>query len=119
MLKKTVMLPLMASILMACSSAQRSSEVSASYVSSANYMRMSCSNLRSEAERVRASVADLERATDDAYQDDKTMEVVTWLLFWPAAFAMDGNSAEASRLSEARGQAEAIRSAMTEKNCRM
>lgn len=119
MLKNTLALTAVSLILSACSNAQQSSQVTASYVSSANYTRMSCSNLRAEAERVRASVADLERATDQAYNEDKTMEAITWLLFWPAAFAMDGNSAEAARLSEARGQAEAIRSAMIEKNCRM
>ena len=119
-MRSTIIIATCAAIgLAGCSSAQKANQVSANYVSSANYSNMSCSNLRSEAERVRASVSDLERATDAAYNEDKTMEAITWLLFWPAAFAMDGNSAETARLAEARGQAEAIRSATISKGCRM
>ena len=78
---------------------------------------MSCESLTSEARRVRHSVADLKNEVDDAYDTDKTAEAVTWILFWPAAFAMDGNKEEASRFAEAKGQADAIRAALLEKGC--
>lgn len=105
------------SFLSGCSSAQKSSEISAAYVPTSEYKMMSCDNLANEARRVRRSVADLEIDVDEAYDTDKTAEVITWVLFWPAAFAMDGNKQEASRLSEAKGQAEAIRSALIQKGC--
>ena len=47
------------------------------------------------------------------------MEVVAWVLFWPAALAMDGNDAEAKQLAEAKGEAEAIRAEMLRKGCRL
>ena len=53
------------------------------------------------------------------HKQDKNVEAVTWILFWPAVFAMDGNDAEAGRLSQAKGEAEAIKSAMKTRGCRM
>lgn len=103
----------------ACSNAQKATEVTANYVSTSSYSSMSCNNLRAEDLRLRHSIAELTGQVDKAYTNDKTMEVVTWVLFWPAVFAMKGNDAEASRLAQAKGEAEAIRSAMISKNCRM
>ena len=57
--------------------------------------------------------------TFDYNGNDKSMEAVTWILFWPAVFVMDGNDAEASRLAQAKGEAEAILAAMISKNCQM
>ena len=103
----------------ACSDAKKSSEVTAAYVPSATYTSMSCNNLRAEDARLRRTVADLAVNVDKEYRNDKSMEAVTWILFWPAVFAMDGNDAEASRLAQAKGEAEAIRAAMISKNCKM
>lgn len=110
---------LSAVILSACSSAQQSTEVAPAFVSSTKYSGMSCSNLRNEGERLRASVSNLEASVDKAYKQDKTMEAVTWILFWPAVFAMDGNEAEAKQLANAKGEAEAIRAEMIRKGCRL
>lgn len=103
----------------ACSDAQKAVEVQPDYVSSHKYNGMSCSKLRIEAERVKASVAGFETSVDKAYKNDKTMEAVTWILFWPAVFAMDGNDEEAAKLSKAKGEAQAITAAMEAKGCRM
>ena len=106
-------------MLQACSDAKKASEVTAAYVPSSAYSSMSCNNLRAEDLRLRRSVSEMTGAVDKEYKNDKNMEVVTWLLFWPAAFAMEGNDAEAAKLSQAKGEAEAIRAAMIAKNCRM
>lgn len=103
----------------ACSTAQKSTEVTPAFISSTKYSGVSCNNLRSESERLRSSVSNLEAGVDKAYSDDKTMEVVAWVLFWPAALAMDGNDAEAKQLAEAKGEAEAIRAEMLRKGCRL
>ena len=117
---KTTSLLLVSAILIAgCSSAKKSSEVTANYVPAATYQNMSCNNLRAEGDRLRRSVSDMEASVDSEYKKDKNMELVTWLLFWPAAFAMDGNDAEAQKLANAKGEADAIRSAMISKGCRM
>jgi hypothetical protein len=105
--------------LTACSDAKKASEVTAAYVPSATYTNLSCNNLRAEDARLRRTVADLAVNVDKEYRNDKSMEAVTWILFWPAVLAMDGNDAEASRLAQAKGEAEAIRAAMISKNCQM
>ena len=80
---------------------------------------MSCKLLRIEADRLRRSVPALEASVDREYKKDKEMEAVTWILFLPAIFAMDGNDAETHKLANAKGEAEAIRAAMQVKGCRM
>jgi uncharacterized protein YcfL len=118
-MKRVVLCGVSLFMLQACSDAKKASEVTAAYVPSSAYTSMSCNNLRAEDLRLRRSVSDMSSSVDKEYKSDKTMEAVTWILFWPAAFAMDGNDAEAAKLSQAKGEAEAIRAAMIAKNCRM
>ena len=77
-----------------------------------------CSALRGEAERAAANQQSLEGNVDKAYKRDKGVEAAAWILFWPAALAMKGNDAEANQLSQAKGEAEAIKSAMLSKGCK-
>jgi hypothetical protein len=105
--------------LAACSSAQKAAEVAPSFVSTTKYSNLSCSSLRNEAARVQSNVAKLERSVDKSYNRDKSAEAVAWILFWPAAFAMKGNDGEANQLSEAKGDADAIKTAMLEKGCKI
>ena len=116
---RTTMIITSALTLFACSDAQKSSEVAANYVPTSKYESLSCRNLRVEGERLRASLGNLEASVDKAYKQDKNMEAVTWILFWPAAFAMDGNDSEARQLASAKGEAEAIRAAQLNKGCRL
>ena len=48
---------------------------------------------------------------------EKNRELVTWLLFWPAAFGMDDGKDKSQRLARIRGELEAIRTAMISKKC--
>jgi hypothetical protein len=105
--------------LMACSDAKTSSEVAPELVSPSMYSGMSCRQLRSEAELVKDATPALAAAVDREYKNDKALEAVTWILFWPAIFAMDGNDAEAAQLGRAKGQLEAITRQMKNKGCRM
>jgi len=118
-MKKTwLALPVLAS-LMACSDAKTSSEVAPELVSPSMYRGMSCRDLRAEARTVKDATPALAAAVDKEYQNDKALEAVTWILFWPAAFAMDGNDAEAAQLARAKGQLEAITAQMKNKGCRL
>lgn len=105
--------------LMACSDAKTSSEVAPELVSPSMYSGMSCKQLRAEAETIKDSTPALAAAVDNAYKDDKALEAVTWILFWPAAFAMDGNSTESAQLSRAKGQLQAVTKQMQLKGCRV
>lgn len=118
-MKKTLMCGIGLLMLQACSDAQKATDVTAAYVPSSTYLSMSCNNLRAEDARLRRAASEMAAAVDKEYKNDKTMEAVTWILFWPAVFAMDGNDSEAAKLSQVKGEAEAIRTAMISKNCRM
>lgn len=100
-----------------CSTTEKASEVSATYISADTYQGLSCDQLFSEAEKIRASIPGLEKDVDQAYKDDKVAEQVGWWLFAPALLFMDGNSEEHNQLALARGQLDAIRTAAIKAEC--
>ncbi len=106
-------------VVSACSNAKTSSEVAPELVSPSMYRGLSCRELRAEAKAIKDATPALAAAVDKEYNNDKTLEAVTWILFWPAAFAMDGNENEAAQLSRAKGQLEAITVQMKNKGCRI
>lgn len=106
-------------LLMACSDAKTSSEVAPELISPSMYRGMSCGELRAEAQSVKNATPALAAAVDKEYNNDKALEAVAWILFWPAALAMDGNDAEAAQLARAKGQLEAITAQMRSKGCRI
>jgi len=115
-LKLSIMLASFA-VLVGCSSAPKSNEVGSAYISSAQYSSMTCDQLIAEAEAVRRSVPALEAAVDKHRESQKTVELVTWFLFWPAAFALDKGAENSSQLAKAKGELEAISLAMKSKRC--
>ena len=100
-----------------CSSAQRSSEVNAVYVPAEQYTGMSCQQLYSAAEAIRAKTPALASAVDNARKNDKWIEAGGWLLFAPALLFMDGNAEESAALASAKGQLDGIRTAGLRANC--
>jgi len=104
-------------LLSACSSARQSSEIGKAYVSPVKYKNYSCDDLIKESEIIRAREPAIARKVDQHYKSQKNTELVTWLLFWPAAFWLDDGSVEANRLAQVRGELDAIRSAMMSKKC--
>lgn len=103
--------------LVACSSAKKASEVPAIYTSPAPYMAMECGQLLREADNLRVREAALTGQVDTAYSNEKTKEVVAWLLFAPAALLYEDNAEIRGELGQVRGQKQAISSAVTAKNC--
>ena len=104
-------------ILTSCTSAKKSSEVPKAYVSSAMYKSFSCTELSQEADKLRAVEAGLATVVDQNYKSQKDVELVTWILFWPAAFALDEKKSDADALAKARGELETIKGAMISKKC--
>ena len=104
-------------VMAGCSSAPKSNEVGAAYVSSAQYASFTCDQLINEAESVRRSVPGLEAAVDKHRDSQKNVELVTWILFWPAAFALDKGTENSSQLAKAKGELEAISPAIKSKKC--
>lgn len=118
-MQRTLLLLCVVTAFSACSKAKTSSEVAPQLVSPSSYSGMSCKQLRAEAELIKSSTPALSAAVDAAYKQDKTLEAVTWILFWPAAIAMDGNDAEAAELAKAKGQLEAVTKQMQTKGCKV
>ncbi len=104
-------------LISACSSAKKANEVSANYVPVQNYSNRTCDQLVAEAEGVRRAIPALEKAVDSHRSQQTGVEVVTWLLFWPAAFALDKGEAQTQQLAQARGELEAIKTAMVAQKC--
>lgn len=101
----------------ACSSAPKSNEVSAAYVPVAQYNNYTCEQLVNEAEAIRRSTPALEAAVDKHRSNQTGVEVVTWVLFWPAAFALDKGQEYSAPLAKAKGELQAIQTALMTKKC--
>ena len=101
----------------ACSNAKQASEVSAAYVLTGKYERMSCRSLRSEERDARRTVGNMQSKLEKAYTDDKAAEAVAWILFAPALLLMDGNSQEQKEFGEAKGRLMGIQDVMDTKGC--
>lgn len=100
-----------------CSNAQKASEVSSIRMPVAPYLKMDCNELASEMTVLVKDAEVLRSQVDSSYESDKTKEAVTWLLFAPAAFFMDGNAEETGRLATLKGQIEAVQEAQKINKC--
>jgi outer membrane murein-binding lipoprotein Lpp len=104
-------------LLFGCSSAQKSSEVQAQNVSVAPYLRMDCKELATESSSLVDKANALRSRVDSEYQSDKNVELVTWILFAPAAFWLDGNAEAAAEYSSIQGQLNAVQEAQKINQC--
>ena len=78
---------------------------------------MDCKELATEQSQLIREAELLRKSVDDSYSSDKTTEVVTWLLFAPAAFFLEGNSEEAAELASVKGQLEAVQESSKINKC--
>lgn len=116
-MKRAILIVAVACGLVACSNAPKSHEVAADAMSSVPYESMSCDRLRIE-EASLSRQSNEAAAAVDAHRSKQTgVEVVTWVLFWPAAFALDKGQEHSSRLSRIKGEHEAVRKALLVNRC--
>jgi len=116
-IKSLSIISVIALTLVGCSSAKKASEVSAVYIDPAPYMKMECSELFQTAETLRREELSIRGQVDSAYDSDKTIEVITWLLFAPAALFYEGNAEDQARLSSILGQRQAVSTAVSVNKC--
>ena len=114
---KNIIIILSSLLIISCSSAKKSSEITTKYVPASNYSNLSCDQLLVEAEIIRARTPGLAAAVDKHRKNQTGVEVVTWVLFWPAAFLLDDGDQMSSELAEAKGQLEAIQQNLYSKKC--
>jgi hypothetical protein len=105
----------LAAALSACASG--SDKITGSYVSPMQYQNYSCTQLSEEAQRVSARVAQVSGVQDQKATNDAIITGVAIVVFWPAAFFVNGNGENASELARLKGEFEAIEKVSIQKNC--
>ena len=103
--------------LISCSTAQKSSEVQSIRIPVAPYLKMTCKELATEQSSLISEAQAAGAQVDSSHDSDQAAVLVTWLLFWPAAFLIEGNQEEASRLAGIKGQLEAVSEAQKINEC--
>src|ERR1700722_16174661 len=104
-----------ASVLAGCAS--RSGDIAEAYVSPLQYQSYSCAQRREEAARVSARAAVASGAQDQNATNDTIATTAAVILFWPAAFMIKGNGANAQEVAQLKGDMDAIEQANIQKKC--
>jgi hypothetical protein len=117
---KTVKMPfhiLISATLIVSGCAQKSEDISASYVSPLQYQNYSCSQISAEAQRLSGRASEVTGAQNKKATNDAVATGVAVVLFWPAVFFIGGNKENASELARLKGEMEAVEKASIQKNC--
>ncbi|WP_372424889.1 hypothetical protein [Salinarimonas chemoclinalis] len=106
---------LAAAVLAGCAS--RASDITAAYVSPLTYESYTCDQLREEATRVSSRAIAATGAQNQRASNDAVATGVSLILFWPAAFLVRGDGAQAAELARLKGEMDAIEQVSTRKRC--
>ena len=112
---RTICIIAAASVLTGCAS--RSGDIAEAYVSPLQYQGLSCAQLSQEAARVSARAAVASGAQDQSATNDTVATTAAVILFWPAAFLIKGNGANAQEVAQLKGDMDAIEQANIQKKC--
>lgn len=104
-----------ATALSAC--AQKSEKISPSYVSPLTYQGYSCKQIAAEASRVSGRAAELSGVQNKQAQNDAVATGVALVLFWPAAFFIQGDKQTATELARLKGELETLEKVSIQKQC--
>jgi hypothetical protein len=115
-MKKLLTCTTATALMLASACAQQPENVSASYVSTANYTQLTCLQLNEEARLLSARIAEVTGQQERAANSDAALTAVTLVLFWPAVFFV-GRGDKAAELGRLKGEAEALRSAAIRNGC--
>jgi hypothetical protein len=95
--------------------ASKAEDVTPTYVSPIQYQAFTCPQLAAEAQRVSAAAA--AGAQDSQHTKDAVATTAAVIIFWPAAFLVQGDKNNAAQLAQLKGQIDAIQQASIMKNC--
>ena len=108
---------LFGSVLLFGGCAKNASDVQTSYVSPILYENWTCQQLAEEATRISGRAAIAAGEQDRKATNDKVATTVAVIVFWPAAFLVGGDGANAAELGRLRGSMDAIEKASIRKRC--
>lgn len=97
--------------------ASSSSDIAASYVSPVMYQQHTCQQLAMEAQAVTARAGSLSGVQDGQRTKDAWTTAAAVVIFWPAAFLVEGDKQTAAELAQMKGQMVAIEQASIAKKC--
>src|SRR5580704_4013791 len=112
---RRVMIPGIALLLAGCAS--KSADVAPTYVSPIQYQSFTCPQLAAEAQRVSAAAAAASGAQDSQATKDAVATTAAVIIFWPAAFFVQGDKQNAAELARLRGEMDAIEQTSIRKQC--
>lgn len=104
-------------MLMVSGCAQKSEDITASYVSPLQYQAYSCSQISAEAQRLSGRVSEVTGIQNKKASNDAVATGVAIVLFWPAAFFIGGNKGNGSELARLKGEMQALEQASIQRNC--
>ena len=97
--------------------AKSADQITASYVSPITYQSYTCQQLAEEAERISSRPVALTGAQNNQATGDAVATTVAVVIFWPAAFFVRGDGAQAAELARMKGEMEAIEQVSIQKKC--
>ena len=97
--------------------ASTSETVTGSYASPLQYSNYSCQQLGEEAQRISARVAQTSGVQDQKRSNDTVATAAAIIIFWPAAFLVNGNDQNTAELARLKGEFEAVEKVSIQKNC--
>ena len=116
-MKKLILSFSIAALALTSACASQPDKIMATPTSTTQYDRMSCRSLGAEQTRIVTSVNLLTATQKQKADNDAGIMGVGMILFWPALFFLNGDSANAPQLAVAKGQYDAIMSVRTTKGC--
>jgi hypothetical protein len=97
--------------------ASSSADIAPAYVSPVAYQSYNCQQLALEAQAVSTRAATLSGVQDNQRSKDQVATGVAIVVFWPAAFFVQGDKQNAAELAQMKGQMVAIEQASIAKKC--
>lgn len=114
---KSPLFVIIASSIILAGCAKNSEKVSATYVSPEQYASFSCDQLSTEGQRLSTRANEVAGVQDKAAKGDAIATGISLILFWPAAFLVNGGKENEAELGRLKGQLEAVQAKNIEKGC--
>jgi len=116
-MKNTVIAAACSAAIVLSGCAQQSSKIEAARVSTVGYDKLSCNQIKTEAQKVALRAGELTGEQNKAATNDAVATGVALVVFWPAVFLIRGNKTKAAELSRLKGELEALEAVSEKKKC--
>jgi hypothetical protein len=97
--------------------ASSADKVAPVYVSPLQYDAYNCQQIGEEARRIAARASEAVGVQNEQARSDATTTAVAIVIFWPAAFFLDGDNEKTAELARLKGELQAIEQSAIRKQC--